>query len=132
MKKTDLLNAPISALIAQLGHTDTIVIADAGLPIPKGILRIDLALTRGIPTFKQVLQVVLTEMSVESYTIASESTSSFEQLCQKLLEKSNNQANGQRISHKDFKQQCQYAQVVIRTGECSPYFNIILHANVSF
>ena len=30
MKKTDLLNQPISAVIASLGHTDTLVIADAG------------------------------------------------------------------------------------------------------
>ncbi len=34
MKKTGIINQPISAVIAGLGHTDTVVIADAGLPIP--------------------------------------------------------------------------------------------------
>ena len=34
MKKTGLLNQAVSSVIAGLGHTDSIVIADAGLPIP--------------------------------------------------------------------------------------------------
>ena len=34
MKKTDLINPRHSEVIASLGHTDTLVIADAGLPIP--------------------------------------------------------------------------------------------------
>ena len=33
MKKSGILNQPISAVIAGMGHTDTLVIADAGLPI---------------------------------------------------------------------------------------------------
>jgi len=35
MKKGNLINQPLSSLIASLGHTDEIVIADAGLPITK-------------------------------------------------------------------------------------------------
>ncbi len=45
MKKTGILNQPISSVIAGLGHMDTLVIADAGLPIPPEAQRIDLALT---------------------------------------------------------------------------------------
>ncbi|MEQ4517252.1 MAG: RbsD/FucU domain-containing protein, partial [Pantoea agglomerans] len=32
MKKGRLLNAELSHVIARLGHTDTLTIADAGLP----------------------------------------------------------------------------------------------------
>jgi D-ribose pyranase len=46
VKKGNLINQPISNLNAGLGHADEIVIADAGLPIPKETTRIDLALTR--------------------------------------------------------------------------------------
>ncbi|MDR6296496.1 D-ribose pyranose/furanose isomerase RbsD [Pantoea dispersa] len=49
MKKGRLLNAEVSHVIARLGHTDTLTIADAGLPIPAGPQRIDLALTPGTP-----------------------------------------------------------------------------------
>ena len=51
MKKGQLLNQHISAIIAGMGHTDELVIADAGLPIPEGTNRVDLALTKGIPAF---------------------------------------------------------------------------------
>ncbi|NLZ54216.1 MAG: D-ribose pyranase, partial [Thermoanaerobacteraceae bacterium] len=55
MKKRELLNSEISYLISKLGHTDTIVISDAGLPVPKGVQRIDLALIPGKPSFLDVL-----------------------------------------------------------------------------
>ena len=72
MKKTGILNQPLSAAIAGLGHTDTLVIADAGLPIPPETHRIDLALVRSIPSFVDVLRAVLTEMQVEQAIVAEE------------------------------------------------------------
>jgi D-ribose pyranase len=66
MKKTTLIHSDLSYLIATLGHMDTPVIADAGLPIPAETLRIDLALTQGIPGAVQTLKVVLDEMKVEA------------------------------------------------------------------
>ena len=64
MKKTPLLHAELSGLIASLGHGDMLVIADAGLPVPPGTRTIDLAVTRGVPSFEQVLTAVLSEMQV--------------------------------------------------------------------
>ena len=58
MKKTHLLHAELSQLIAAMGHGDAIVIADAGLPVPAGTRCIDLAVTRGVPSFEQVLDAV--------------------------------------------------------------------------
>ena len=72
MKKGTLLNSAISSVISRLGHTDSIVIGDAGLPIPQGPQRIDLAVTHGIPTFLQVAHAVTHEMQVESAIIAEE------------------------------------------------------------
>ena len=45
MKRTGLLNIELSQVIAGMGHGDVLVIGDAGLPVPKGVRRIDLALT---------------------------------------------------------------------------------------
>ncbi len=47
MKRTALMNAPLSAAIARLGHTDLLLVADGGLPIPAEPERIDLALVAG-------------------------------------------------------------------------------------
>ncbi len=72
MKKGRLLNAELSYVIARLGHTDTLTIADAGLPIPAETQRIDLALIPGTPGFMQVVEAVTHEMQVESAFIAEE------------------------------------------------------------
>ncbi len=65
LKKGTVLNSDISSVISRLGHTDTLVVCDAGLPIPKSTTRIDMALTQGVPSFMQVLGVVTNEMQVE-------------------------------------------------------------------
>ena len=65
MKKGTVLNADISSVISRLGHTDTLVVCDAGLPVPRSSARIDMALTHGVPSFMQVLEVVTSEMQVE-------------------------------------------------------------------
>ena len=64
MKKGTVLNSDISSMISRLGHTDTLVVCDAGLPIPKSTTRIDMALTQGVPSFMQVLGDVTNEMQV--------------------------------------------------------------------
>ena len=72
MKKGTVLNSEISSVISRLGHTDTLVVCDAGLPIPNSTTRIDMALTQGVPSFMQVLDVVTREMQVEAAILASE------------------------------------------------------------
>ena len=46
MKKDGLLNPQILSAIAAMGHTEYLVIADAGLPVPSGIPVIDISLIR--------------------------------------------------------------------------------------
>jgi D-ribose pyranase len=131
LKKNGTLNQPISAVIAGMGHGDLLVIADCGLPIPPGVLRIDLALTAGIPSFLETLTVVQQEMQVESAVIAQEMTSASSKLYHEL--------SGlfattplDMISHCEFKKLTSRAVAVIRTGECTPYANIILKSGVIF
>ena len=139
MKKGRLLNAELSHVIARLGHTDTLTIADAGLPIPAGPQRIDLALTPGTPDFMQVVNAVTLEMQVESALIAEEIKLHNPQLHSALLAvlEALQQHQGNIItisytSHEQFKQQTQRSQAVIRSGECSPFANVILSAGVTF
>ncbi|HEC22841.1 MAG TPA: D-ribose pyranase [Chloroflexi bacterium] len=131
MKKTGLLNQPISSVIAGLGHMDTLVIADAGLPIPTETQRIDLALTKGIPSFLETLQAVLSEMKVERAIVAEEMLSVSPHIYQAVKE-----ALGdvpiETVSHTMFKEQTRSARAVIRTGEFTPYANVILVAGVVF
>ncbi|NWF69752.1 MAG: D-ribose pyranase [Chloroflexi bacterium] len=131
MKKTGLLNQPLSAVIAGLGHLDTLVIADAGLPIPPGTERIDLAVTGGIPSFLDVLQAVMSEMQVQSAVIAEEMTERSSEMRTALLEILGT-IPIEVVSHTQFKERTTQARAVVRTGEFTPYANVILVAGVVF
>ena len=139
MKKGTVLNSEISSVISRLGHTDTLVVCDAGLPIPRSTVRIDMALTQGVPTVMQVLGVVTQEMQVEAAILAAEIQQHNPQLHEALLkhieqlqQHQGNTIDVRYVSHEQFKQQTADSQAVIRSGECSPYANIILCAGVTF
>lgn len=129
MKRTALLNAELSHAIATLGHGDMLVIGDVGLPIPSGPRRIDLALTPGIPAVADVLRVVLTELQVEKTVIATEAV---ERAQGRLPDWCQLPVTPQTVSHEEFKRLTERARVVVRTGECTPYANVILVAGVTF
>lgn len=139
MKKGALLNSAISSLVSRLGHTDSLTIGDAGLPVPAGPQRIDLALTQGIPSFMQVVKAVTEEMQVESAIIAEEIKSHNPALHDELLalldllqQHQGNSIAVQYVTHQQFKQRTQHSHAVIRSGECSPYANVIFCAGVTF
>lgn len=125
MKKGILINHPLSSLIASLGHTDEIVIADAGLPIPETIQRIDLALTRGIPTFDDTLRTVLAEMCVEK-SYVSEEIKEYSPQVLELIKGAIGDLPVEAIPHQQFKERTKKSRAVIRTGEFTPYANVIL------
>jgi D-ribose pyranase len=131
MKKTGVINSPISTVIAELGHMDTLTIADAGLPIPKEVQRIDLALAKGIPSFIDTLRVVLLEMQVEKVTIAAE----MKQISPNLLTEVQSLVSDipvDFVPHQQFKDLTKLSRAIIRTGEFTPYANIILVSGVVF
>ena len=131
MKKIGILNQPVSAVIAGLGHTDTLVIADAGLPIPPETQRIDLALTPGIPAFLDTLRVVLTEMQVERAIVAGEMLDVSPGIYEAVKELLGD-VPIETVTHLIFKEQTRSARAVIRTGETTPYANVILVSGVTF
>jgi D-ribose pyranase len=131
MKKIGILNSEISKVISELGHTDTIVICDSGLPIPAHVKRIDLALKQGVPSFMDCLETVLLEMQVEQAFVARE----MDQVSPKLKKQMEPFLNGvtvHELSHEELKTMTHQAKAIIRTGEFTPYANIILQAGVIF
>ena len=139
MKKGTLLNSEISYLISRLGHTDAIVVGDAGLPIPDSTQRIDLALTHGVPSFLQVMGVITQEMQVEKAVIAQEMPGKNAEIHQQLLanlkqleQHQGNTITVEYVSHEQFKVLSSTSKAVIRSGECSPYANVLLYSGVTF
>ncbi len=131
MKKTALLNSEISEVIARLGHGDMLVIGDAGMPIPQEVWRIDLALTKGVPGFVETLQTVLSELKVDSIIVAEETQKASPQIWTAILE-AVGKVPVKTVPHAELKQITRSAIAMIRTGEYTPYANVILVAGVVF
>lgn len=129
MKKQGILNSHLAKVFADLGHTDKVVIADCGLPIPNGVKRVDLALRLGEPSFLDVLDAVEADMVIEQITVADEMFTENETIAKALTERFD---TVKTCSHETFKREVEQAKVVIRTGEATPYANVILHAGVLF
>lgn len=139
MKKSALLNSGIAHLVSTLGHTDEYTICDAGLPIPPHVTRLDLALTHGVPGFLETVRVVLSESQIEGVILAEEfatvSPECHEALIQEIHAeeaRSGKRISIQYLSHEAFKARTHDSRAVIRTGECTPYANVIFQAGVVF
>ena len=128
MKRTTLLHAELSRVIAGMGHGDLLVIGDAGLPIPAGPQRIDLAVMRGLPSFSDVLAAVLSELQVERAVVAHEAAAGQVPAWAGCLAP----ATVELVPHAQLKQLCLGAKAMVRTGECTPYMNVLLYAGVAF
>ncbi len=131
MKKRGILNSELIGNIARLGHMDLFMIGDAGMPIPSNVTVVDLALCTGVPTFQQVLDAMLDETVVEYYYLADE----IEQCNPRLADYISHALEGiehTAMSHEKLKELSAQCRFAVRTGECSPYPNLILRAGVSF
>lgn len=133
MKRAGILNSDIARVLAYMGHTDTLCIGDCGLPVPDGVERIDLALCFGEPGFVRTLEVVLEDMKVEKIVLAEE----IKEQNPRVLAQIEKLFEGQKVEvefvpHTQFKLQTRGCKAVIRTGETTPYANIILQSGCIF
>ena len=133
MKRAGILNSDISRVLSYMGHTDCICIGDCGLPIPDEVERIDLALAFGVQTFMQTLKVVVDDMKVEKIVLAEE----IRQQNPDVLRQVEELFAGQNIevefvSHVELKERTFDCKAVIRTGEITPYANVILQSGCIF
>ena len=131
MKQGGILHARLSGVVAEMGHTDLLCVADAGLPLPLGVERIDLAITRGRPAFLDVLDAVLAELTVEAYVLADEAREHRPELVGALADRLP-EANAAFVSHEELKRRLAGARAIVRTGEVSPYANVLLQSGVDF
>lgn len=131
MKKSGILNSEVAAVVAGMGHMDWLSIGDAGMPVPMGTKKIDLCVDKELPSFIDVLKNVLKEMKVQKIYLAeeikTENPTQLENIKQVLP--------GIEIEftpHANLKKDLAKTHAFIRTGEMTPYSNIILESGVTF
>ncbi len=131
MKKIGVLNQDISAVIAGMGHGDMLVVSDAGLSIPFTVRRIDVAIKPGLPGLIETIEVVNRELKVDQIIVPE----MMETACPQILEELRKLFSGVKIEMvptEHYKQLAWSSRAIIRTGECTPYANVILVAGVIF
>jgi D-ribose pyranase len=126
MKKSGLLNPELLAAIGELGHTDEFVVCDGGFPIPDGLPRIDLAYKPGMAPFLDVLEAIMAEVVAEGAVIAEEASAEVAGNIEKLV------GTAERLPHDELKDRSYGVKFVVRTGEFTPYSNVIVICGVPF
>lgn len=134
MRKTaTTINPALSRVISETGHTDLLVVTDAGLPIPPGSERIDLAYRPGAPAFFDVLDTVLAELVVEGATVSAEVAERSPEVLEQLRARFDGMGfEIELVPHVEFKRLTHGARAFVRSGEFTPYANVILHAGVAY
>lgn len=128
MKKSGILNRHLAGALAVLGHTDLVVVCDAGLPI-LGPIVVDLAFRAGTPSFSEVLDGLLEELVVEGAIAAKEVREHNPEVTAQL---DGAFPDLELVPHEEFKARTRQARLVVRTGESRPYANVILRCGVPF
>lgn len=131
MRKTVLLNSMVSSVVSKMGHTDMLTVGDCGLPIPDCVNRIDLALRLGVPSFLETLDTILEELCVERIILAEEIQTASKEMEQAILSRFGENVQVEYLPHEEFKQLSGKSRAIVRTGECTPYANIILVSGVT-
>ncbi|MDZ7705752.1 MAG: D-ribose pyranase [Trueperaceae bacterium] len=131
MKRRGILNVHLASILASLGHRDEVAIVDCGMPIPAGTIVVDLALIRGVPRFNDVLDAIADELVVEGYVYATESEQHNPDLLTRLDECFPD-VDAEVVGHGVLKERLGRVRAVVRSGEATPYSNVILVCGVAF
>lgn len=129
MRRSGLWHPRLAQLVVGLGHGDKLIVADPGLSVPVGVETVDLVWSRGEPAFIPVVRAILAELVVEHATVATELSD------EKVIRDLSDELGAiplTRVTHEDLKAAARTARAVVRTGEDTPYANIVLRAGVPF
>lgn len=130
MKRNGILNAELSGALGTLGHTDLILVVDAGFPIPRDAHRIDLAIAANLPDLRTVIGLIDDEVIVEGVIRAEEVPNNNPRLDDWLRERFDEAEFSTRSHAEMLGQLARQAKVIIRTGAFEPWGNIGLVCGV--
>ena len=122
-----ILHPGIAHLLASTGHTDSFTICDAGFPVPIGPERIDLAWVAGQPTVLGVLGPIRVQFGIDRVVIAAEAETispAFAAELRAML----GETPVELVSHLELKRLSHEGRATIRTGDATPYANLVVIA----
>lgn len=128
MLKTGILNPHVLKLLARFRHTNSIVIADRGFPSWPQLETVDLSLVDDVPTVLQVLSAMRAQCVIGEAWMAQEFLSANDRRTRSRFVTALKGASLSFEPHVDFKKRVPKAIGLIRTGDTTPYANVILES----
>jgi D-ribose pyranase len=128
MLQNGILNPHLLDLLARIRHTNTLVIADWAFPFWPQIETVDISLTHGIPTVLDVLDLLTPVFKIGKIWQAEEFVSHNSNDIVERFATSFGSIPLTREPHIEFKKRVPLAIGLIRTGDPTPYGNIILES----
>ena len=128
MLQTGILNPHVLDLVARIRHTNTLVIADWAFPFWPQIETVDISLTHNIPTVTDVLDLLTPVFKIGRIWQAEEFLAHNQPETIDRFQKSFGDIPLTREAHLDFKKRVPQAIGLIRTGDSTPYGNLILES----
>lgn len=147
LKAKGILNPEISELVARMGHGDRLTVTDRGFPLPLNddVNVVDVSVGPNLPNMVEVVEVILEDLEIEEVIIAEETEEVSPEIHEQLMDivnKLDNKGNDIKISvipHSKFKhlvlrgaEEGKEMKGMVRTGELTPYANIMLISGVTF
>lgn len=131
MRRGPLLHPELARAFATLGHTDLVVVTDAGFPIPAGAPRVDLGIVDGLVDVRDVLRLVLRSVDVELVEFAPEVRTHHPSLYADVQEIfTGSGAEFAPATHETLiAEHVRRAKLVIRSGSFEPWANFALTAS---
>lgn len=128
-----LFNQRLSAVVTGLRFGEIIVVADAGLPVPAGVETLDLALTTGVPSVRDVLRVLKAELVIDEVIMAEEATKINPSVTASVDELFGSAGTKVRaIPHDDIEALLPKVKLIVQTGETTPYGNVLVAGGLDF
>lgn len=126
MLKTGILNPQLLSLLARVRHTNTLVISDRGFPFWPQIETVDLSLVDNLPTVLQALAAIRPNFVIGQAWMAQEFLGANSKGTRARFETALKGTTLKFEPHVEFKQRVPHAIGLVRTGDTTPYGNIIL------
>jgi D-ribose pyranase len=128
MLRGGILHPGILGLLARFRHTNTIVIADRGFPYWPQVETFDLALVDDLPKVTDVLRAVVPLVVVGKVWMAQEFLAANQKEVANEFRRLTGGTEIEFEPHAEFKRRVPGAIGLIRTGDTTPYGNVVLES----
>ena len=126
MIKKGIFHPQLLRVLGELRHRDMPVIGDAGLPIPKGVERVDLGWIEGEPSYLKVLSEISKVIVIEDAIFANEAKEVSPEIHKEALKLLPEDVKLKYVDHSELKEISKDAKAIVLTGEFTGYTNVIV------